>query len=208
MRATPEGGGGGWRGEGGVNVSYDYEQKKVIEETYTEEITFKIVGDVDNGEQKIWCLDYITAAKRTGSDDIFHTELGFWGWDPVRGEVMRCFMVPRMSTILAGGTAKADDTSSFLMESLFSLYTTGSVEPTPGPPEDPEPVSTGDPGTSSSSWNSSVSTTRLWTPSPTSRTARTCKHLCIFSFMMPRHIALYMAGGYLAASLARPSTKG
>ena len=24
---------------------------------------------------------------------------------------MRCFMVPRMSTILAGGTAKADDTS-------------------------------------------------------------------------------------------------
>ena len=102
---------GSWRGEGGVNVSYDYEQKKVIEETYTEEMTFKIVGDVDNGKQKIWCLDYITAAKRTGSDDIFHTELGFWGWDPARGEVMRCFMVPRMSTILAGGTAKADDTS-------------------------------------------------------------------------------------------------
>ncbi|MDC1295759.1 heme-binding beta-barrel domain-containing protein [Myxococcota bacterium] len=102
---------GSWRGESGVNVSYDYEQKKVIEETYTEEMTFKIVGDVDNGKQKIWCLDYITAAKRTGSDDIFHTELGFWGWDPVRGEVMRCFMVPRMSTILAGGTAKADDTS-------------------------------------------------------------------------------------------------
>ena len=102
---------GTWRGDQGVNVSYDYAKKEIIEETYTEEITFKIVGDVDNGAQKIWVLDYITAAKRTGSDEVFHTELGFWGWDPARGEVMRCFMVPRMSTILAGGTATADATS-------------------------------------------------------------------------------------------------
>ena len=102
---------GTWQGAGGVNVSYDYAKKEVIEETYTEEMTFDIVGDVDNGPQKIWVLNYITAAKRTGSDDVFHTELGFWGWDPARGEIMRCFMVPRMSTILAGGTAKAGDTS-------------------------------------------------------------------------------------------------
>lgn len=102
---------GTWQGAAGVNVSYDYAKKEVIEETYTEEMTFDIVGDVDNGPQKIWVLNYITAAKRTGSDDVFHTELGFWGWDPARGEIMRCFMVPRMSTILAGGTAKAGDTS-------------------------------------------------------------------------------------------------
>jgi hypothetical protein len=102
---------GTWRGDKGVNVSYDYDKKEIISETYTEEITFKIVGDVDNGKQKIWVLDYITAAKRTGSDEVFHTELGFWGWDPARGEVMRCFMLPRMSTILAGGTCAADATS-------------------------------------------------------------------------------------------------
>ena len=102
---------GTWRGDQGVNVSYDYDKKEVIEETYTEEMTFKIVGDVDNGPQKIWVIDYITAAKRTGSDDVFHTELGFWGWDPDRKMVMRCFMAPRMSTILAGGTCEANATS-------------------------------------------------------------------------------------------------
>jgi hypothetical protein len=102
---------GTWKGDQGVNVSYDYDKKEVITETYTEEATFKVVGDVDNGKQKIWVIDYITAAKRTGSNDIFHTELGFWGWDPNRGEVMRCFMVPRMSAILAGGTCAADATS-------------------------------------------------------------------------------------------------
>ena len=61
---------GTWRGDQGVNVSYDYAKKEIIEETYTEEMTFKIVGDVDNGPQKIWVLDYITAAKRTGSDAV------------------------------------------------------------------------------------------------------------------------------------------
>ena len=102
---------GTWRGDQGVNVSYDYAKGEVIEETYTEEVTFKVVGDVDNGQQKIWVIDYITAAKRTGSDAVFHTELRFSGWDPVRKEVMRCFMVPRMSTILAGGSAEADSKS-------------------------------------------------------------------------------------------------
>jgi len=102
---------GTWQGDEGENISYDYDKKEIITESFTEEVTFKIVGDVDNGKQKIWVLDYITAAKRTGSDDVFHTELGFWGWDPDRGEVMRCFMVPRMSTILAGGTSTAGATS-------------------------------------------------------------------------------------------------
>lgn len=109
---------GTWRGDKGENISYDYEQKKIITESYTEEMTFKIVGDVDNGEQKIWVLDYITAAKRTGSDDVFHTELGYWGWDPARKEVMRCFMVPRISAILAGGTCEPNATSFDLRASI------------------------------------------------------------------------------------------
>jgi len=102
---------GTWRGDQGENVSYDYDKKEIITESYTEEMTFRIVGDVDNGKQKLWVLDYTTAAKRTGSPDVFHTELGYWGWDPERREVMRCFMVPRMSAILAGGTCAPDATS-------------------------------------------------------------------------------------------------
>src|SRR4029077_8146377 len=51
------------------------------------------------------------AAWRAGEENPFHTEVGYWLYDGATGEVMRSFMVPRGSTILAGGTAKASDTS-------------------------------------------------------------------------------------------------
>ena len=105
---------GTWQGDQGVNVSYDYDKKEIIEEPYTETATFNIVGDVTNGDQVLWVIDYTTAAKRKGQDEVFHTELGYWLWDPARQEVMRCFMVPRGSTILAGGTC-APDASKFEM---------------------------------------------------------------------------------------------
>lgn len=101
---------GTWYGDEGVNISYDYDVKKVIETRYTETATFNIVGDVTNGNQTLWVLDYTTAAKRVGEEDVFHTELGYWLWDPARSEVMRCFMVPRGSTILAGGQSSANAT--------------------------------------------------------------------------------------------------
>ena len=102
---------GTWEGDQGLDVSYSYDKKDVIETPYTETAVFNIVGDVDNGDQKLWVIDYTTAAIRKGESDVFHTELGYWLWDPARKEVMRCFMVPRGSTILAGGSCKADATS-------------------------------------------------------------------------------------------------
>jgi hypothetical protein len=102
---------GTWQGDQGIDVSYSYTAGKVIETPYRETATFNIVGDVDNGDQKLWVIDYTTAAIRIGEDDVFHTELGYWLWDPQRQEVMRCFMVPRGSTIFAGGSSTADATS-------------------------------------------------------------------------------------------------
>lgn len=102
---------GTWEGDEGVNVSYDYDEKKIIDTPYTERATFNIVGDVTNGKQTLWVIDYTTAAKRKGQDEVFHTEIGYWLWDPARQEVMRCFMVPRGSAILAGGTCAPDATS-------------------------------------------------------------------------------------------------
>ncbi len=101
---------GTWEGDKGINVSYDYDKKEIIETPYTETAVFNIVGDVTNGNQTLWVIDYTTAAKRIGEEDVFHTELGYWLWDPARGEVMRCFMVPRGSTILAGGKCAANAT--------------------------------------------------------------------------------------------------
>jgi hypothetical protein len=77
----------------------------------------KPFGPVDNGVQHLYGLDYRMAAWRTNveEENPFHTEVGYWLWDGATGEIMRCFMVPRGSTILAGGVAKAGDTS-FTME--------------------------------------------------------------------------------------------
>jgi len=104
---------GTWEGDQGVNVSYDYAKKDVIERTYKEKAVFNAVGDVDNGTQKLWVIDYTTAAipDDCPNGDVFHTELGYWIWDPQSEEVMRCFLVPRGSAILAGGKSKPDATS-------------------------------------------------------------------------------------------------
>jgi len=101
---------GTWEGDQGLDVSYSYEKQAVIETPYRETASFNIVGDVTNGDQTLWVIDYTTAAIRIGEDDVFHTELGYWLWDPAREEVMRCFMVPRGSTILAGGNCAPDAT--------------------------------------------------------------------------------------------------
>lgn len=81
-------------------------------------MTFSPFGPVDNGPQQLFGLDYRTAAWRASDpegSDPFHTEVGYWLWDASSGHVMRCFMVPRGSTILAGGVTDAD-ARKFTME--------------------------------------------------------------------------------------------
>jgi len=102
---------GTWEGDQGLDVSYSYDKKAVIETPYRETATFNVVGDVANGDQTLWVIDYTTAAIRIGEQDVFHTELGYWLWDPATETVMRSFMVPRGSMILAGGSCKPNATS-------------------------------------------------------------------------------------------------
>ena len=45
---------------------------------------------------------------RDAETSPFHTEVGYWLWDPATGEVLRAFAVPRGVTVLAGGTATPD----------------------------------------------------------------------------------------------------
>ena len=101
---------GTWEGADGLDVSFSHSPRggAIHETPFRERATFAPLGPVDNGTQVLYGLDYGTAAWRVGEDDPFHTEVGYWLWDADAGQVMRCFMVPRGSTILAGGAAKAD----------------------------------------------------------------------------------------------------
>jgi hypothetical protein len=99
---------GTWEGEGGVDVSFHHADGEVGETVYRERITFNPFGPVDNGSQQLYGLDYRMAAWRDDEDDPFHTEVGYWLWCAQSGTVMRSFMVPRGTVVLAAGEAEAD----------------------------------------------------------------------------------------------------
>ena len=57
-------------------------------------------------------------------ENAFHTEVGYWLWDAAEGQVLRCFTVPRGTMVLAGGTARATDTS-FALDAQIGSETYG-----------------------------------------------------------------------------------
>ena len=111
---------GTWEGDQGLDVSFHNDKGKVAETPYREKSTFKPFGPVDNGAQLLFGLDYRTAAWRGDEETPFHTEVGYWLWDESDLQVMRCFMVRRGSTVIAGGFAEPDATSFVLHADLGS----------------------------------------------------------------------------------------
>ena len=102
---------GEWEGSEGSDVSFHNATGRIAETPYREHVTMEPFGPVDNGSQHLYGLDYRMAAWRTNEPNPFHTEIGYWLWDADGGQVMRCFMVPRGSAVIAGGAAKPSDRS-------------------------------------------------------------------------------------------------
>jgi hypothetical protein len=115
---------GTWEGDQGLDVAFHNDLGKIAETPYREKTTFKPFGPVDNGPQILYGLDYRTAAWRGDEDNPFHTEVGYWLWDVGNKQVMRCFMVPRGSTVIAGATAEPNATT-FVLEADLGSTTYG-----------------------------------------------------------------------------------
>jgi hypothetical protein len=75
---------------------------------FRERMTFEPIGPVCNHEQTLYGLRYATMAWRLGEDSPFHEEVGYWLWDAGARQILRCFIVPRGVTVIAGGTAEPD----------------------------------------------------------------------------------------------------
>jgi hypothetical protein len=108
-----------WEGESGLDIAPSAE-RGVMETPYRERAVFDAIGRVDNHEQQLWGLRYATTAYRIGEADAFHEEVGYWLWDAGQSQVLRCFIVPRGVTILAGGSAAAGDLKFSLAADLGS----------------------------------------------------------------------------------------
>ncbi|MGC4092742.1 MAG: heme-binding beta-barrel domain-containing protein [Polyangiaceae bacterium] len=111
---------GEWEGSDGIDVSFHNAKGQLGETKYRERVTLEPFGPVANGPQQLYGLDYRMAAWRENEESAFHTEIGYWLWDAETGHVMRCFMVPRGTTLLAGGTASASDTKFSLEANVGS----------------------------------------------------------------------------------------
>jgi hypothetical protein len=103
---------GEWEGNEGVDVAYANTRGEIGETKFREKTSMKPFGPVENGKQVLYGLDYRMAAWRGDEENPFHTEVGYWLWDAADQQVMRCFMVPRGSVLIAGATA-APDAKSF-----------------------------------------------------------------------------------------------
>ena len=110
---------GTWEGDKGLDDAPS-ESRGHMETAYRECIVFEPMGLVDNHEQQLQALRYSTMAYRIGESDAFHEELGYWLWDAAEGQVMRCFIVPRGVTILAGGDAGPNDKTFSMSASVGS----------------------------------------------------------------------------------------
>jgi hypothetical protein len=102
---------GEWEGADGLDLSFHHDVGEIVQTPYREVLTFKPFGPVDNGTQSLYGLDYRSAMWRGEEENPFHTEVGYWLWDSQLEHAMRGFVIPRGSTILAGGPAAADATS-------------------------------------------------------------------------------------------------
>jgi hypothetical protein len=110
---------GVWEGDAGVDVAPSPTREE-MKTPFRERMVFDPFGPVNNHDQELYALRYATEAWRIGEDEPFHEELGYWLWDADAGQVMRCFMVPRGVTIVAGGSAGADDSGFKLTAELGS----------------------------------------------------------------------------------------
>ncbi len=115
---------GVWEGDQGTDKAPDDDPTQTETNAYRERITFDPTGLVENHAQKLYGLRYTTTAWRIGEDDPFHEELGYWLWDAAAKQVLRCFMVPRGVTIIAGGTAEPD-ASGFELAAAIGSETYG-----------------------------------------------------------------------------------
>ena len=115
---------GTWEGDEGVDIAFGNVEGCEINTPFRERTTFNPFGPVVNGAQHLYGLDYRTAAWRAGEQDPFHTEVGYWLWDAAAGLVMRGFVVPRGSSVLAGGECTAD-AREFTMQAALGSTTFG-----------------------------------------------------------------------------------
>lgn len=95
-------------GPDGVDVSFHADQGKTGETRFRERTVFERCAPVHAGRRLLHGLEYRTATWRLEDDEPLHNEVGYLMYDAERGFVVRAFIVPHATALLAGGPVEAD----------------------------------------------------------------------------------------------------
>ncbi len=96
-----------WEGSHGDDVAPS-DDRGIAKNKYRERMTLEPIGPVTNHEQVLYGLKYFTTAWRIGEQSPYHEDMGYWLWDVQTSQVIKCFVIPRGISIVAGGTVKLD----------------------------------------------------------------------------------------------------
>ncbi|HUI28727.1 MAG TPA: heme-binding beta-barrel domain-containing protein [Candidatus Acidoferrales bacterium] len=98
---------GTWEGTSGDDTAPS-DDRGTEQNKYRERMVIEPIGLTQNHEQNLDGLRYHTQAWRIGESDPFHDEMGYWLWDARSKEVMKCILIPRGVSVIAGGTVEPD----------------------------------------------------------------------------------------------------
>lgn len=98
---------GVWEGITGEDTAPS-DDRKTEKNKYREKMVLEPTGLTQNHEQNLYGLRYHTQAWRLSESDPFHDEVGYWLWDAAAKEVMKCVLIPRGVSLIAGGKVEPE----------------------------------------------------------------------------------------------------
>lgn len=114
---------GVWEGDKGEDLAPS-STRSVMTTPFRERMRFEPMGLIDNHRQQLYGLRYSTVVWRIGDQAPFHEETGYWLWDAQDKQVMRCFLVPRGISVIAGGAVQPN-ARSFRLAAVLGSRTYG-----------------------------------------------------------------------------------
>ena len=104
---------GTWTGDKGMDISPEPDGQ--ADSPYFETVVFEPVGDVTNAEsQRLVALRYHLVVSRHSDRKPFHSQTGYWMWEPASGAVTQSLAIPRAVCVLAGGKATQEGSATVL----------------------------------------------------------------------------------------------
>jgi hypothetical protein len=99
---------GVWESDKGVDISPKAEGPE--RRVFRERIVMEPIDSQANGPQLLYGLRYHIHINTDEEAITFLDQVGYWLWEPATGLIMQSIAIPRGQVVLAGGTAKPDDT--------------------------------------------------------------------------------------------------